>query len=65
MLRDKLDRLGVTTEQWSMTRDDNEYSSIWSSKSKIDLGGNGREGQVKESRGQVELEDMDVKTVTW
>ena len=39
MLRDKLDRLGVTIKQWSMTRDDDEYSSIQSSKSKIDLGG--------------------------
>ena len=38
MLRDKLDRLRVTTEWWSTTGDDDKYSSIWSSKSKIDLG---------------------------
>ena len=43
----------------------NDYSSIQSSKSKINVGGNGQEGQVKESRGQVELEGMGIKTVTW
>ena len=39
MLGDKLDRLGVTTEQWSTTGDNNKYCSIWGSKSEIDLGG--------------------------
>ena len=29
----------VTTEWWSMTGDNDEYSSSWSSKSKINLGG--------------------------
>ena len=38
MLGAKLDRLRVTTEQWSTTGDDVEYSSIRSSKSEIDLG---------------------------
>ena len=63
MLGDKSDRLRVTTKQWSMTGDDNEYSSIWSSKSEIDLGGNRQEGRVKELRGQVELEGMGIRTV--
>ena len=39
MLGDKSHRLGVTTKRWSTTRDDNKYSSIRRSKSKIDLGG--------------------------
>ena len=42
MLRDKLDRLRVTSERWSTTRDNDEYSSIRSSKSEIDLGGTDR-----------------------
>ena len=42
MLRDKLDRLRVTTEWWSTTGDDDEYSSSRSSKSEIDLGGTDR-----------------------
>ena len=38
MLGNKSGRLRVTTEQWSMTMDNSEYSSIQSSKSKINLG---------------------------
>ena len=39
MLRDKWDRLRVTIEWWSTTGEDDKYSSIQSSKSKVNLGG--------------------------
>ena len=63
MLGDKSDRLRVTTEQWSTMGDDDEYSSIRSSKSKIDSGGTDEKVESRSQEDKWNLEGMGIRTV--